>query len=196
MTEMCSSESASARTKNNFWKKSTFGKFSYKSFEAWKLYTIWKFCTGIWKALTYFYTRMAPPSLETWMFLKLPKRDYFIPRLELPIMQVLKFGRTSLTILSQTFGRLDVLYMRCVRLSHLSELMTWMVYIKECSKDNFRLFLVITASTCVRLSRIYSRSSHHCDLIHNKSSICKWSRNEIKSTSVRKMEECHLIWTK
>jgi len=196
MTEMSSSESANARPKNSFWKRSTFGKFLSKLFEASRLFTIWKFCTAIWKAPTFFFTKTAPLSLGTWTFLKLPKRDCFTPRLELPIMQVLKCGKISLMTWNLTFGRLAVWFTRCVHLSHLSELMTWMVFSKECSRDNTPLFPVITALTCARLSRTYSRSNLLPDLIRNKSSICQSSKNVLKSTLARKMEAHRLLWRK
>lgn len=46
------------------------------------------------------------------MFRKLQKTDFYIHKLEHLTMQVLKFGKTNLTMPNQTFGLWDALFMR------------------------------------------------------------------------------------
>ena len=56
---------------------------------------------------------------------KLHKMDYCIPKLELPIMLLLKFGVKNLMILSQIFGLWAVFSMKLQPWMFLSKLKIW-----------------------------------------------------------------------
>lgn len=65
------------------------------------------------------------------MFPKLQNKDCFIHKLELLIMQVLKYGKINLMIVNLIFGHLDVYFMKWQHINYHSKLKVWMDYLKE-----------------------------------------------------------------
>jgi len=72
--------------------------------------------------------RQAKPNSGTSMSLKSPKMAFSILKLEHPIMPVLRSGRTSHTMPSQIFGRLDALYIKWLHSNPLLRRRIWRDY--------------------------------------------------------------------
>jgi hypothetical protein len=73
-------------------------------------------------------------KLQNWVILtfqKLQKKDYYILKQVLRIMQVQKCGKTCLIIRKVIYGHWDVYAMRFVHWCLLLELKIWMDYIKK-----------------------------------------------------------------
>ena len=148
--------------------KMTYGKSLSRLWEASRLCMISKYSTGTWSRQTYSWIKMEFTNLGTWMSVKWLRRDCCTPKLELPIMQVQKYGETSRTITSQIFGLLDVSCTKLLHSSPLSGPRTCRVSTKKYSKVCILKFQVHSVMKCPRLSNLWCRSLLKWDLAVRK----------------------------
>ena len=99
--------------------------------------------------------RQDKQNLEIWMFLKLQKMGFCTPKQELLIMQVLRYGKMSLTTPNQIFGLWDASFMKWLHFSHHLKLRIWKVYLNllplvsiHQSAKNFQRNSLISSNWC------------------------------------------------
>lgn len=126
--------------------KRKYGITSYKLFEESKRFMISKFVTEISSVPTYSWPRTVSLSLETWMCLKLQRRECCIRRQAPHTMQAQKFGRTSLMITEAIYGHWVASYMRWSLSTHPLEHRTWMACITRSSGECMIPYPLSTAS--------------------------------------------------
>jgi len=117
MAEISFKKSLSLNRVNNSLRKDTFGKLWFRLLKVWTHCIDWIFCIEILKVRTFFcLTKMDNKtlSLEIWMYLKWLNKNFCILKLELLTMQVLKFGKTILTIHKVMYGLWAAWFTKCV----------------------------------------------------------------------------------
>jgi len=126
---------------SNISQKMRYGESLYRLQEALKCCMMPRSFTEIWRAQTYFWTKMELPFWVIWMSVKLPKKDCCTRRQEHHIMQVQRSGKISHTITNQTYGHLDASYMRLLHWNHHSEPTTCKVSTRKSLKDSTPKYL-------------------------------------------------------
>ena len=113
---------------------------------------IWKYIIGISSQPMYSWTQMALSNWEIWMFLKLPRKYFYILKLALHTMLVPKYGKINLMIQNLISGLLVVYFMKWLHSNPLSEQKIWMVFTKRLWEVIIQKYLQST----VRISAILS----------------------------------------
>lgn len=101
-----------------------YGSWPSIFFMVWRLFMTSQFSIGTWSARTFWYLGAYIRS-EIWTFQKSIKKAWSSPKLGLPIMPALKFGKTSRMMRSQTFGQSDAFSMRWLVWDLLSLAAAW-----------------------------------------------------------------------
>ena len=177
MMEMCSSASASIKTKNNFGKRTEFGRLSFRLCEVYKPYMSSAFCIATWRVQIYSSTRTRLQNWATWTFPRWPKMACAKPKQEPHIMPVLRYGKMNPTTWSLIYGLWAVLSTRCALWCLLSGLMTWEASVGAFLGASTLQFQVTTPWICACWSRLFYKYRQQQDLILNRSSRCLSSFN-------------------
>lgn len=106
--------------------KNKFGTTLFKSLEVWKLFMTSEFVTEISNVLTYSWQKTVWSRWVILMYLKLLRKAWCIPKLELLTMLVQKFGKISHMTTKVTFGVSVVSSMKWLLWCHHSELPVWL----------------------------------------------------------------------
>ena len=132
--------------------KRKFGKFWLKWPRLLRFCMKRKSFTETWSQQTYLWTGMEAQNWEIWMFRKLPRKGYSIPKRERHIMHLLRCGKINLTTANQIFGLSDVWYMKAQLWNRHSEHRIWMDFTREFSRVHTQKYQKNTPRTLLTLS--------------------------------------------
>ena len=124
---------------------------------------------------------MELPSLVIWTYLKLRKRDFFIPKLVLRTMRVQKCGAINLMITNLIFGHWDAFCTNLLLWNPHSERKTCKDFIRKCCVEFTPRSPTYSQLIWLKLSNILSKWHHRWDQTATKFSICRLYARNVKS---------------
>jgi hypothetical protein len=127
--------------------KGKSGTSSFRLSEDCRLFMTWRLFTETSSALISLWLRKVSLSWVILMSQKLLREVCFKHKLELLTTHHQKFGKINHTTQRVTFGAPVVFSMRSVLLTHLSELMIWMVFVKKSARAFTHLYLPVILKT-------------------------------------------------
>ena len=141
------------------------GKSSATWWAAWRHCMIRTYCTGIWNAQTYSWTKTAQSKWETWMYRRSQSMEgCSLHRQERLTMQVLRSGKINLMITRVTSGLSGVWSMRWLAYTHHSRQLIWISFTRRFLAGNTQVSLLTSQTSLLSSFLRCSKSSLRKDL--------------------------------